>query len=344
MTSKGAYRCSWYQHRSRKRADGSLQPPKRELSCLNTAEKNILASKANEVARLVEEYTGMDFKRFTRSMLLAQGGFAAFLRASEDDRADILEQITGSEIYTEISKRVHSRFTEAKKAQEKLKEKTGAMQLLSSARSTEIQQELIQEQEEEIRLGKAVDEKAAALDWLDKIKALRTALVQIKEEHEKLAQEESAFAEDAARLKTAQNALILVEDYAQLIATRKQQDEEGAALTLLQHKLPDRKGLLSQAEERLSTAQTQLDQCRINREQGHVLIKQVRELDLRIREKDQAIRKEEAVCHDLRQKNAAAQKQGEQLEQELALARNRQEQSRAYLAEHKVDEQLISDL
>ncbi|MCI5143136.1 MAG: chromosome segregation protein SMC, partial [Candidatus Electrothrix sp. ATG1] len=85
-TSKGSFRCFWYQHRGRKQADGALQPPKRELAEAKEGGK-ILASKANEVARLVEQCTGMDFDRFTRSMLLAQGGFAAFLQANQDERA-----------------------------------------------------------------------------------------------------------------------------------------------------------------------------------------------------------------------------------------------------------------
>ena len=51
----------------------------------------------------------MDFDRFTRSMLLAQGSFAAFLQAAPDDRAPILEQIMGMEIYSQISIRVHER-------------------------------------------------------------------------------------------------------------------------------------------------------------------------------------------------------------------------------------------
>ena len=45
----------------------------------------------------------MDFDRFTRSMLLAQGGFDTFLKAEADKRAPILEQIKGTEIYSRIS-------------------------------------------------------------------------------------------------------------------------------------------------------------------------------------------------------------------------------------------------
>ncbi len=341
-TIKGAYRCSWYQHKGRKQAAGALQPPKRELSEVEGG--RILASKANEVAAKVEECTGMDFDRFTRSMLLAQGGFAAFLQASQDERAPILEQITGSGIYTEISKRVHARFIAERTAQEKIEERTGAMQLLTAAEAAEIQQELTKEKQQEIRLGKAVEEKAAALAWLDRIKGLGEELVRITEEQEKLAQEESTFADEAQRLKAAQQALVLEGDYAQLIAIRKQQEEESRAIEALQRRLPDQQSALGQTEERLSTTKAQLDQCRISWEQGHALIKQVRELDLHIREKEQAISKEQAVCHDLRQKNAAAQQQAEQLEQNRTLAQTRQEQSRAYLDSHQADEQLISDL
>ncbi|CAK8716482.1 hypothetical protein KKHLCK_05610 [Candidatus Electrothrix laxa] len=342
VTVKGAYRCSWYQHKGRKQAAGALQPPKRELSEVEGG--RILASKANEVAAKVEECTGMDFDRFTRSMLLAQGGFAAFLQASQDERAPILEQITGSGIYTEISKRVHTRFTAERTAQEKIEERTGAMQLLTAAQAAEIQQELAREQKQEIRLNKAAEEKAVALAWLNRIKGLGEELVRIKEEQEKLAQEESTFADEAQRLKAAQQALVLEGDYAQLLAIRKQQKEESTAIETLQRRLPNQEGALGQAEERVNTTKAQLDQSRLTREQGHALIKQVRELDFRIREKDQAISKEQAVCQDLQQKNAAEQKQAKQLEQNLILAQTQQEQSRAYLDKHQVDEQLISDL
>nr|WP_241879795.1 hypothetical protein [Psychrobacter sp. PraFG1]UNK06647.1 hypothetical protein MN210_07290 [Psychrobacter sp. PraFG1] len=51
----------------------------------------------------------MDFQQFTRSILLAQGSFAAFLSAKADERADILEKITGTDIYATISERVHEK-------------------------------------------------------------------------------------------------------------------------------------------------------------------------------------------------------------------------------------------
>ena len=46
----------------------------------------------------VPEVLGMDYETFTRSALLAQGAFTELLRAQVDDRAAILEKITGTKL------------------------------------------------------------------------------------------------------------------------------------------------------------------------------------------------------------------------------------------------------
>ena len=101
------YRCHWSQTRSQKKADGALQNSKHEISDAITGK--ILECKKKDVAQAIEDKTGMDFNRFTRSVLLAQGDFAVFLQATADERAPILEQITGTEIYSDISQKVHER-------------------------------------------------------------------------------------------------------------------------------------------------------------------------------------------------------------------------------------------
>ncbi|MBR7560491.1 hypothetical protein KC218_28490, partial [Mycobacterium tuberculosis] len=55
----------------------------------------------------------MDFDRFTRAMLLAQGSFAAFLQANSDERSNLLEEIPGTEIYGDISRKVHEFKTQS---------------------------------------------------------------------------------------------------------------------------------------------------------------------------------------------------------------------------------------
>lgn len=99
------FRSRWEQKRARGRPDGNLQPARMQLIQVTDkrADDAWESSKLSEVPRKIEEITGLDYERFTRTCLLAQGQFAAFLDAKPADRAQILEQITGTDIYRNIS-------------------------------------------------------------------------------------------------------------------------------------------------------------------------------------------------------------------------------------------------
>ena len=79
-----------------------------------------------------EELTGLTYAQFTRSVLLAQGGFAEFLRAKDDDRAELLERMTGTGIYKELSQKAHERLRRETAAQQRLQDQVGGMRLVSA--------------------------------------------------------------------------------------------------------------------------------------------------------------------------------------------------------------------
>lgn len=162
VAEQGGFRCSWHQHRSR---TGRLRAAKRELARLDG---QILAEKIKDVEAQIEELTGMDAERFTRSMLLAQGRFDAFLQAPPDKRAPILEQITGTELYSRISIRVHERCKAEKEAQQRLQEQADALRLLTAEEESELQQKLADLNQEEAKLKSEAEQLAAALAWLKK--------------------------------------------------------------------------------------------------------------------------------------------------------------------------------
>lgn len=69
----------------------------------------------------VPEILGLDFDSFRRSVLLAQGEFAAFLKAKLDDKRQLLESTTGMGIYDELRELLNQKLSEVKSKFERLK-------------------------------------------------------------------------------------------------------------------------------------------------------------------------------------------------------------------------------
>ena len=118
----GVFRAQWQLHRAHGQAGGKAQTAKRYIY---DATGETLAQNIHEAEELIEKLVGLDYRRFLRSVLLAQGEFAQFLKARPDERAELLESLTGTSIYSELGKLAH---TEAVRRESDLKEKESAVQ------------------------------------------------------------------------------------------------------------------------------------------------------------------------------------------------------------------------
>ena len=121
-TSRGRYRSVWRRRRAHKKIDKDLMASERELSQWNEKQQvyDILATKKREVDARVVEVTGLDYDRFVRSVMLTQGDFDRFLKSETGEKAAILEQITGTEIYRQLSEGAFQRHKLAREAYTRL--------------------------------------------------------------------------------------------------------------------------------------------------------------------------------------------------------------------------------
>jgi len=178
------YRSRWNLRRARKQLDGRIQPAEREVSEWNEAKQafEIIAEKIREADEKIEEVTGLDYDRFCRSVLLSQGDFAAFLRAGEKERSDLLERITGTEIYSELSKAAFERHKVEAEQLANLKRERELLKLLDDERVQVLQTDLQQHQEESKELSKKIETLQSDLQQIKRKKQLQVGIEKLNSE------------------------------------------------------------------------------------------------------------------------------------------------------------------
>lgn len=277
------YRCYWYQHRARCNPDGNLQDITHELSLASdhNGQKagTILEEVAKNTRKKIVELINMEFQQFTRSIMLAQGSFAAFLKAGTGERADILEKITGTDIYATISKRVHETKRDEEAVLNALQSKLQGLELLDTETESELRRTLETNNSELADKRKTLDQLKKQLNWLTDVQQLTEKLAELKTEEEAAKAEKSAFMSDLQRLDNANKALECEGLYTQVKnqretkskLTQKQQDK-AQTIPELQEKLATQKAALTHAEQFEQTASKALNATL-------PLIEQTRELD-----------------------------------------------------------------
>ena len=342
-TQKGQFRCTWSQTRAGKKSAGRLQPCKHEIAdCLS---EKIIESGMRSVATVVEDRTGMDFGRFTQSMMLAQGGFAAFLQADpEKERAPILEQITGTEIYSEISILVFDRRRNESLKLEKLKSETEGIIILNQEEEKLVNLELLEKQIIEKELGFKRANLDRSVQWLNGIETLKKELDIIDQETNIHSIALNDFDSDRLILQNGLKASELEVEFTLLSTNRTVQEKELLTLSELQLRVPQQKinldlavGLHTERNNSLvhikKMAVTEFDQIKI-----------ARTLDIQIAEKEGTINRAKNRHGDLLSTKIRKINEKKSLQGKVLTSGKHLGSVEDYLARNVNDEQLVSEL
>ena len=190
--------------RARERADGNLQNARKMLWKVTgtTGNENLeLIADRGEVTEKVEKTLGLNFSQFRHAVLLAQGEFKAFLEAKEAERSQLLETITGTDIYSRLSRESHRRKTEAENRLRDLERAVAGIQILPDEERAQIEGELLAIRQREIELGTDRELLQKWLAWYEEGTRKAEALAKTQSEYEATQHSTLGQAADFAKLQ-----------------------------------------------------------------------------------------------------------------------------------------------
>lgn len=194
------YRSRWSVRRTRNKINGSLQPQTLEVKELDT-EKEFQGTKKELLIQLVE-LVGLTYEQFTRTVLLAQNDFATFLKSKGAAKAELLEKLTGTGVYSRISQEVYARNKAAQEEVTLIQNRMNVIELMP-------EEELLALQKEK---ELSIEKRAAGIKLLaeqnEQLNVVRS--LKIQEELWKKKQQEEQ--EVQAREKVLQGALASQEE------------------------------------------------------------------------------------------------------------------------------------
>jgi len=273
------YLAFWSQATARQKAGANLLDAKVELAIKDGA---ILETKVREYYDKVEEIIHLDYNQFTTSVMLPQGQFASFLLENGSARAPILEQITQTGIYSNISKAVQKRFAQEQKELDSLKKQLEVMSVFSDEERASKLQELSDEQARSAGLQQEInvlEDEAKA--WNEINRKSNQACI-ILQESQNLSETMATHRNDLARLDAYQHISFLVPRYDSLKEKEHQVTDSLDAITKKNEMVKETAKAEEQAFTNLETAKSREEAWKEEKERRLAIIFIVEALDKQI--------------------------------------------------------------
>lgn len=253
------YRSRWSVGRARDKENGRLQSPRVTLYNIDKEEEE--QGTRSELQARVVELIGLTFEQFTRSVLLAQNDFSTFLKAEQGEKASLLEKLTGTELYSAISRTIFEKNAVAKEAYDKIQARIQGIELLTEEAEQELQARL--------------KESETSLLALEKAKVEQQTLQEVvKSTGQQIATRQTQQKDAAAKLEKATELLNAArKDYEQGVVEEQRSESEFKAL---QQELQLARGLdvrLDAAARSVADTETRLREALARKKEGEDKLK-----------------------------------------------------------------------
>lgn len=280
MLDGASYRARWSVKRARGKADGKIQNYDHSFERLDTAER--LGGTRSETKDAIRKVIGLTPEQFGRAVLLAQGDFEAFIRADANERAQLLERLTGSEIYTTLGARAFEKANALRAGLDGLREQISRQNGLDDTRRAQAEDELTQARSAEAEALAAHEGLKAARQWEERsvqlnglIEASLEALARARADQAQANPRRDILARD--RL-----AMTLVPDWTELGNAERRVEEVLVQVTQGEQALASAIGAEQQAQVDEQSAAARSAEVAEHAKALAPLLQSARELDLRM--------------------------------------------------------------
>jgi len=288
-----AYRANWSIRRARNKPEGSLQ--NYEMSLTRIEANTVIPGRKTELLNEIERLLGLSFDQFTRSVLLAQGDFTAFMKAHKNEKAELLEKLTGTQIYAKISAKIFEKNREQTLEIQKLKDKLGDIELLNEEQILELNESKEKAQHDVELASKTLQELGKEQAWHLRFVELNKAVEEAKLSLQKAEFEKIASKEREEKLSHIESAQHIKPIFLNIENIENQLKEKKKSLDSLEQvclELSTKKTIL---EKLVFEAELELKTHKTKRFEAQPQLDEAKKLDVQIQEKSAQLTKEKLV-------------------------------------------------
>ena len=285
QTLSGRYRATWSQKKQK-----NFDKTGKYGQVVSTMEKfgdgcwipitegSKVTSKKQEVQKII----GLSFDQFKRSVMLSQGDFAAFLKSKPNEKAQTLEQITGTQVYSLLSTKIYVLAEQQKKLFADKQREVELSPVLDDAVVQTKQEQLKGITEEAKVLETQINKIEKEIRWVSETAELRDQFLRVKDELERLKESRNEFFQKENDVRLAERAQKILPIFSSLRDKQSLREDAIKEKSSAENELVNATKSLKEKELNFKAAEEALNNENLQKPKKLALFSETESLDVEI--------------------------------------------------------------